>query len=110
MQPAALPAPPDTGTGTDLNNQIPDEPPAPVSRRLIIGLPAGRLKDASGAAHAARPPPRSLTPPAARHGHGSLRATSAAPYPPAAPAQKPPKSPLDTAPLLHGRTVRPKPH
>src|SRR5258707_2459881 len=102
MQPAALPAPPDTGTGTDLNNQIPHEPPAPVSRRLIIGLPAGRLKDASGAAHAAGPPPRSLTPPAARHGHGSYRETADASYARPAPAQNPPKSPIDTAPLLQG--------
>jgi hypothetical protein len=31
----------------------PGTAPAPVTRRLIIGLPAGRLKDASGAAPAA---------------------------------------------------------
>ena len=37
----------------DLNNPIPRTAPAPVSRRHIIGLPAGRLKDACGAAPAA---------------------------------------------------------
>src|SRR5436309_15982249 len=36
---------------------IPHGPPAPVSRRQIIGLPAGHLKDASGAAPAAGPRP-----------------------------------------------------
>jgi hypothetical protein len=40
--------------GTDLNNRIPPHAPrAPVPRRQIIGLPAGHLKDASGAATAA---------------------------------------------------------
>jgi hypothetical protein len=40
--------------GTDLNNRIcPARPPAPVSRRQIIGHPAGHLKDACGAAPAA---------------------------------------------------------
>src|SRR5258708_39466352 len=102
MQPAALPAPPDTGSGTVLTNQLPDDPPAPVARRLIIGLPAGRLKAASGAALAAGPPPRSLTPPAARHGHGSYRETADASYARPAPAQNPRKSPLDTGPLLQG--------
>ena len=52
--------------GTHLNNRIPRHgPPAPVPRRLIIGLPAGRLKDASGAAYGGRAPPGSLTRPAA---------------------------------------------
>ena len=40
--------------GTE-NNRIPtrEQAPAPVPRRHIIGLPAGHLKDASGAADAA---------------------------------------------------------
>ncbi len=61
--------------GTDLKTTEPrHNPPGPVPRSQIIGLPAGRLKDASGAA--ARPDyTRSLTRPAARHGHGSYQGT-----------------------------------
>ena len=52
----------------------PARTPAPVSRRQIIGLPAGHLKDAYGAA--TRPgSARSLTCPDARHEHGCYRET-----------------------------------
>src|ERR1039457_5301867 len=53
-----------SGPGTDLKTTEPPQhsPPAPVSRSQIIGLMAGHLKDASGAA--ARPgSARSLDPP-----------------------------------------------
>jgi hypothetical protein len=51
-------APEDTGHGTDLNNRIPRTTPRlPFPAAHIIGLPAGHLKDASGAAPAAGLPP-----------------------------------------------------
>jgi hypothetical protein len=44
--------------GTDLKTTAyPRSTPAPVSRRQIVGLPAGHLKDASGAASGGRAPP-----------------------------------------------------
>ncbi len=45
--------------GTDLNNRIcpPHGPGSRFPRRQIIGHPAGRLKDASGAAPGGRAPP-----------------------------------------------------
>ena len=105
MQPAALPAPDEPGTWDDLNNRMPRTAHGSHSRRHIIGLPAGQLKDASGAA--TRPGcARSLTCPAARHRHrqlpGNGRRQSRMPtqshHNPKIPAQ----TPLDTAPLLQG--------
>src|SRR6266851_4549947 len=71
-QPAALPAPDNTGPGTDPKQLNHHNPRLPFPRSHIIGLPDGHLKDACGAA--ARPGcARSLTRPPARHGHGSYR-------------------------------------
>ena len=67
--------------------------PAPVPRRPIIGLPAGRLKDASGAATAAGLRPV-LDPAAARHGHGSYRETGDASHARPARQPEPAKPPL----------------
>jgi hypothetical protein len=59
--------------GTDLTQpKKPARPRLPFPRRPIIGLPAGRLKDASGAATAAGLRPV-LDPPGVRHGHGSYQ-------------------------------------
>ena len=103
MQPAALPAPDDLrNMGRPDTTGYPARPPAPVSRRQIIGLPAGHLKDASGAAAAAglRPvldlpdrSPRTL----AAAGKQETPVTHAPPSP-----TEPRKPPLDTAPLLQG--------
>jgi hypothetical protein len=94
--------------GTGLNNRIPPHsPPAPIPRRQIIGLPAGHLKDASGAATAAglRPlldlPGRS---PRTWQPSGNRRRQSRTPRT----APEPRKTALDTAPLLQGGH-KPKP-
>jgi len=48
----------DSGTWDDLTQpNTPHGPRLPVSRRQIIGLPAGHLKDASGAGSAGRAAP-----------------------------------------------------
>jgi len=84
------------------NNRITRaRPPAPVSRSHIIGLPAGHLKDASGAATAAGlrpvpdPPGRS---PRTWQLPGNRRRQLRTPAKP----KDPRKTPLDTAPLLQG--------
>ncbi len=104
MQPAALPAPDDLRTWDDLEQPNTRTAPAPVPRRQIIGLPAGHLKDASGAA--ARPGSAwSLTCPPARHGHGSYRETGDAVTHARATTtnqKTPAQVRLDTAPLLQG--------
>jgi hypothetical protein len=83
--------------GTDLNNRIARTPPAPVSRSQIIGLTAGRLKDASGG----RALPGTL-PPGPCHGTvrlpGNSRRQSRIPRQ----AARTPRNTLDTAPLLQG--------
>jgi len=74
MQPAALPAPGDPEHGTDLTQpNTPARPRAPVSRRQIIGLAAGHLKGHLRRRLRRPGSARSLTRPAARHGHGSYQ-------------------------------------
>ncbi len=57
MQPAALPAPDDPEHGDDLTQPNTRKAPAPRFPPPIAGLPAGHLKDASGAAAGGRAPP-----------------------------------------------------
>ena len=89
------------GNGTDPNNQIAPHAAAPVPPGQIIGLPAGRLKDASGAA--ARPGFRPvLDPPGPSPVHGSYRGKQERPVTRARHASQTAANPLDTAPLLQG--------
>ena len=87
--------------GTDLNNRIPRAAPAPIPRRLIIGLPSGHLKDASGAATAAGLRPV-LDPPGPSPRTWQLSGKQETPVTHARTQPEPSKTPVDTAPLLQG--------
>src|SRR6266568_4548526 len=95
MQPAALPAPDNTGHGTDLKTTEPQHnprPPFPAARSSGSRPVASRTH--SGAA--TRPGyARSLTRPAARHGHGSYQGTGDPSHARPSSRQNPTKTPLD---------------
>ncbi len=88
--------------GTELNNRKTRTAPGlPFPRRQIIGLPAGHLNDASGAATAAGLRPV-LDPPGRSPRTWQLSGKQETPLTHAPQSATAPQNALDTAPLLQG--------